>query len=311
MKNTRILTSLAVLALASCGGDGDDGLSIDPGPRESACQAESLVGTFEVILDDGFTSVQGKVENHPTPLRFAETLESDGNCALMGPPELFCDPACASGTVCGPNGQCVDEPLGISVGTVRIAGLSDAVEMSASSPVFFYNHRGPLAHPGFAESDDIVLTADGKGDVDAFALGGRGIAALQSELESVELAESQAVALTWQAPADADAGTIHIELNIAQHGGTPGWIECEVADTGSFTIPTALTDSLISRGFSGFPALTIERRSVDSEETLAGCVQFLLQSQLSLAVVIPGLTSCSDTSDCEGEETCQPDLTCG
>tara|TARA_R110002096_G_scaffold77896_10_gene183458 strand:+ start:24050 stop:24985 length:936 start_codon:yes stop_codon:yes gene_type:complete len=311
MKNTGLAPALALLVLASCGGDDDDGLSITPGPRESACRAETLVGTFQVILDDGFTSVQGKVESHPTPLRFAETLESDGDCALMGPPELFCDPACASGTVCGLNGQCGDEPLGISVGTVRIEGLSDPVEMTASSPVFFYSHRGTLAHPGFEESDDIVLTAAGEGDVDAFALGGRGVAALQSDLQSVELAESQAVALTWQAPADADAGTIYIELNIAQHGGTPGWIECEVADTGSFTIPIALTDALISRGFSGFPALTIERRSTDSEEISAGCVQLLLQSPLSLAVMIPGLTSCSDTSDCEGEETCQPDLTCG
>ena len=302
--------TLACLALFACGSD-DDGLSIDPGPRTGACESERLVGSFEVTLDDGFTSVQGKVENHPTPLRIAETIETDGACALMGPPELFCDPACDSGLVCGLGGLCVPEPLGISVGTVTVAGLQDPVEMTASAPVFFYSHRGSLANPGFAESDEVVLTATGDAEIEAFALGGRGIAALATELETVELAEGQAVALTWTPPGDAEAGSIRLELNIAQHGGTPGWIECEVPDTGSFTIPLALTDALVGRGFSGFPSLTMERASEDSEELSVGCVQFLLRSQIALGVTIPGLTSCSDDMDCTDGETCQADLTCG
>jgi len=100
-------------------------------------------------------------------------------------------------------------------------------------------------------------------------------------------------------------------LNIAQHGGTPGWIECDVPDNGQLELPQALTNQLLGFGFSGFPTLSVTRRTADSTTTSYGCVQFVVESTAVFDVDIPGLTSCSDNEDCTSPELCQPDLTCG
>ncbi len=300
-----------VLSTLALGCGGNDSLDIAPGPRSGACELSNLLGTFEVSLDDEFTSVQGKVDDSPSPLRISQTIETSGDCRLMAPPDIFCAAECGLEEICGAGGECVPEPLGMSVGTVTIAGLSAPVEMTASAPVFFYSHRGDLPHPGVLESEEVVLNASGDGAIEAFALAGVGIAPLTSDLELVELAEGTPVNVTWDAPGDSEAASVHIELNIAQHGGTPGWIECDVADTGSASIPSELSDALVQRGFSGFPSLTVERHSLDSEDFANGCIEFAIRSRHTVEVTLPGLTSCSDSGDCAQGESCQPDLTCG
>jgi hypothetical protein len=102
-----------------------------------------------------------------------------------------------------------------------------------------------------------------------------------------------------------------VELNIARHGGTPGWIECLVEDTGEVQIPSELINALLARGFSGYPALIITRHQVDSTATEAGCVELRVESSAALDVAIPGLISCSDNGDCPEPLTCQGDLRCG
>ncbi len=300
--------TLAV-ALTACGGSEADELV--PGPSEGACAPSELLGRFEVALDDGFTSVQGKVDDLPSPLRAAQVVLSEGNCHVMAPPDIFCPDGCGAGEVCGNAGQCVAEPVGMSVGTVTIAGLRADISMEASAPVFFYSHRGELPHPAAAEGDSVVLRASGGDLVPAFALAGTGIAELESAMETLELAEGSAAEISWIPGADANTAEMLIELNIAQHGGTPGWITCAVPDTGSATIPEALVTSLVQRGFSGFPSLSLQRRSVDSELFATGCIEFALQSQRTFEVSLPGLTSCSSTEDCPEGQSCQPDLTCG
>jgi hypothetical protein len=284
---------------------------LDPGPREGICEPAARVGSFEIALKDGFTNVQGKVENAVSPALIPEHVSSEGVCHFLRPASLFCDPACTAGTTCDASGACVLSPEGISVGEVTIEGLKSEVTMSASAPVFFYNFLGDLPHPGFDEGASITLRGAGEDPVAAFALGSVGITALEVSATSVSLQEDQAVQLSWQEPANAEDSSIFIELNIAQHGGTPGRIECEVPDTGSFEIPVALSNALLAQGYSGFPSLTLSRTSADSTQTALGCLDLRVQSDVTLEVEIDGLTSCSGNEDCISPETCQPDLTCG
>ncbi|HUH01259.1 MAG TPA: hypothetical protein VML75_04640 [Kofleriaceae bacterium] len=298
------------LALGGCSDSGGNGPTGD-GVQDGPCAATALVGAFETALQDGFTSVQGRVESAVTPMRVPELVAEDGGCRMYRPPTLFCDPACGSGATCDATGACVATPSAVSVGIVTVSGLKAPVQMTPTAPVFFYTNTGTLEHPGFEEGAALTLVAAGDGELDPFTLDARGVARLSTPAASVALVQDQSVGLQWTAPGEPDLSTIHIDLDIAQHGGTPGWIQCEVPDTGSFSIPVALSNQLLAQGASGFPSLTLTRRSVDSTDTIHGCVQWSAQSSVTLDVEIEGLTSCSDNDDCTAPETCQPDLTCG
>ena len=304
---------LVALAGAACGNSADDSDQADASPPASgvACPAAAHVGSFAVIVNDEYTAVQGTVRNGVTPFLVAEVVSSDGLCQLLEPPSLFCDPACAPGTTCDSTGACIATPVAISVGAVTISGLNDPVEMDPGPPVYYYINSGTLTHPAFAEGDAIELAASGAGEVAPFALAGRGIAELVMPDTAVSIATDAPAQLSWTAPGPQGLATIHINLNIAQHGGTPGWIECEVADTGQFTIPVGLTNTLLSQSYSGFPAVALTRRSADSTTIAPGCVDFFVEATVTRAIEIPGLISCSGDDDCPDPLTCQGDLTCG
>ncbi len=271
------------------------------------CPYESRVGAFKVALEAGFTSVQGQVADGVVPLRVPDVTASDGPCRLLQPPVFSCEPACEVGSTCGADG-CVPNPGNVSVGVVTVSGLTAAVEMEARAPVFFYTHRGELPHPAFSEGDLIELRAAGDA-VEAFALGGSGVALLEVAGDAVALRRGEPTRLTWSAGENPEAA-LHIELNIANHGGTPAWIECDVPDSGLFAIPASLGDQLLDLGFSGFPSIALTRRTADSTTTGLGCVELTVESAVVLDVAIDGLVSCSGDEDCPRGQTCQADLTC-
>ncbi len=313
MKSPRTLLLLPALALgcgtsagpaspdAGSGGGGDGPLA-----RYAPCPADTRVGGFEVRLADGFTAVQGQVADAVTPYRVPTEVRREGDCALYRPPVLFCDPACGGGTTCGLGGLCVPQPAGASVGEVELSGLAGPVSLSASAPVWFYAFRGDLPHPGMSPGADVRLTATG-----GLALKGWGIEALSLSSTTARIERGRPVALEWRAAAAPGPSRVRLELSIANHGGTPAWVECHTEDDGRIELPTALTDALLDLGFSGFPTVTVARRSVDAQDHALGCVELELISETVLDVEIPGLVSCSTTDDCPPGQTCQPDLTCG
>ncbi len=269
------------------------------------------MGAFEIALKETFTTLQGKITTAVNPVAVSTVEETSGLCQLLRPPSLFCDPACDSGETCAPSNQCVAVATGISVGDVLIDGLGTEVRMEGPEFPFFYLFVGDLPHPPFAESDEIILRTLGVASIPPFALRAVGIATLTVAATSVALEQGQPIALSWQAPGDPSASEIGIELNIAQHGGTAGRIACEVPDTGSFTLPVTLTNALLASGFSGFPSIAITRHSSDSQEVGPGCVELVVQSQVTLPVEIDGLISCSNPDDCPDGQTCRADLSCG
>lgn len=313
-------TGISLLAslLAACPGGDDAPLDAPPGDPpgqpDGPCAADVRIGGFEAALRDGFTSVQGTVADAVTPGFVPEEVASAGPCRLLRPPTLFCDPGCAPGTTCDASGMCIASPENISVGDIDVDGMTMPVSMSANPPVFFYTNLGPLDHPGFQEGVPLQLRAQGAEPIAAFSLDAVGVAPLSLADQSVLLDTDTPVVISWMPAASAEHIEIHIDLNIAQHGGTPGRIECEIAERdygGQFELPVTLSNQLLAGGYSGFPSIVVTRRSADSVDTALGCVDWHVQSASALSVDIPGLISCSGDEDCPAGQTCQGDLTCG
>jgi hypothetical protein len=281
----------------------------EPEPAAGACPADQHLGGFFISLEDGFTAVQGQVADGVLPAVVPEIAAEDGPCALLVPPTLFCDPACEAGQVCSADG-CRPAPVNIDLGVANIDGLAAPVSMEARPPVFFYTFRGDLPDPPYMTGAALRLTAGG-GDHEALDLTVRGIERLALMGGDVPLRMGEPAALAWTPPGDPSLSEIHIDLNIANHGGTPGRIECVVPDTGSFAVPSSLVDRLLANGFSGFPTAVLTRRSVNSVTGELGCIQFDARSTGVFDVQIDGLTSCSNDMDCPDGQTCQVDLTCG
>jgi len=274
-----------------------------------ACDANERVGAFVVELGDDYTSVEGRVADAVDPNQLQSTVATDGACRLLRPVTLVCDPPCESGTTCGPDGTCVAYPEFVDVGAVTIDGLRAPVTMTASPPVFYYTNPGTLPHPGYEAGAHIALEAAGS-DGPAFTLEGRGVSPLQVEDEALRLSRGEPAALAWVPAEGVTEARIHITLAIANHGGTPGRIECVADDTGTFAVPASLVDALLDLGYSGFPTVEIARQTADATTVPGGCVQLLVRSKRVLPVEIPGLVSCSAHDDCPAGQSCGPDLMC-
>jgi hypothetical protein len=302
------LTLALFLLAAACGGgdDGgdDDGIDVS-GLTYAPCTDATHVGGFDVILGDGFTSVQGQVYNAVTPNRVRDTLGTNGACTWLKAPSLVCNPACPSGMTCGAGNVCVDSPVAQDVGTVTVAGLLADVSMPPRPPVYYYNFTGTLPHPGFAAGAGMRLDAPG------LSLLGWGIDPLVVPSTTMNVQSGAAVPVTWTAPTMTGPAKVEITLNVNGHGLVGSHVDCVVEDTGSFTIPEPMVTSLLNDGLSGFPTLTVRRTTTDSADTTNGCVELDVESAVTIDVIIPGLESCDGDEDCTPPETCQADLTCG
>lgn len=277
----------------------------------AACDEAEFVGAFEIILAAAYTAVQGQVFDSVAPLNVSVVDRAEGECALLRPPSLFCQPSCEVGQTCGPDEECVPQPEPIDLGPVTVSGLTAAVEMEARAPVYFYTFRGDLPHPGFAEGDPIRLDGAGLDAIAPFSLRGAGVAPIVTAQDTVALDPGQPAEVSWDPPGVDGPAQMHVELNIANHGGTPARVVCTTADDGAFAVPATLVDRLLELGFSGFPSLTLTRRTVDRVDLAPGCVELRVTAATTLDVAIDGLVSCSTDDDCPPDQMCRLDLTCG
>jgi hypothetical protein len=295
------------------GGGGAGGVSPSTGgvpasqlPYEP-CPIETNVGEFSIELGPDFTSVEGKVLDGVTPSLIPTELASGGECRLVTLPNLLCDPACPASTeTCGTNNQCLPLPVAHDVGTVSVTGLARAVSMTANANTGNYRPGPPaLPYPGFAPGADLRVASSG-GDYAPFELRGWGIGVLEVPATPIDINEGQPATITWTAPADAGPARVSARLNINNHGSSNTWVECELPDTGTAQIPAALIDGLIAQGASGFPTITLARRTATAATIAPGCVHLLVKSELALDVTLAGLISCDDDTMCPEGQTCKP-----
>ena len=131
-----------------------------------------------------------------------------------------------------------------------------------------------------------------------------GVSPLAGVPNPIAVRAGEGVALSWQPPEDAGPARVHLELNVNHHGSTSNWIECDVEDTGSAQLPVALVDGLLERGRSGYPTLTVSRRSVSSAQIEPGCVELGVRSHRQTPLTVAGHTPCDSPDDCPEGQTC-------
>ncbi|ATB27872.1 hypothetical protein [Melittangium boletus] len=319
-----VVLASSLLALTRCGTGStsptpDTGTGGDP-PAEDVdtsdltykpCDASVRLGQFTVENLDGYTAVQGRVLNGVVPSTVRNVEAQEGQCRLLRGRALFCNPACGSSQTCGENGVCIPYPTSQNVGTVNVAGLKVPLSMTPNSARFYSSSSTSMPFPGFDTGASIQLSASGA-DLPAFTLLGQGVDALTVAASDIVIEKGKPVPLSWTPSTSASPARISILLDLAHHGGIAASVECDgIEDTGSFSLPAGLVSKLIDVGVAGFPKITLSRRTADSAELTSGCVDLLVQSQVSREVVIPGLVSCSTDEDCPTGQTCQADLTCG
>lgn len=289
-------------------GGGGGGVAASELPYEP-CPPASNLGGFAIELGNGFTSVDGQVFDGVNPGFVPSELASEGDCRLVAYPNRMCNPMCEPSTqACGENDQCVPLPVARSVGTVSVTGLARAVEMTANANTGSYRPPAPaLPHPGFAPGADLRLSASG-GDYAPFELRGWGIEPFQFTGETVDVSGGTPANLSWAPPTEAGPARVHAALNINNHGSSNTAIECDFPDTGAATIPASLIDALIARGASGFPTLSITRRTATSTNIEPGCVQLVVTTDIMNAVDVnlAGLISCDEDNPCPEGQTCKP-----
>lgn len=308
---------LAVIAtaLAGCGSsdstpDGGGGTGGSGGAAGyKPCALPSRVGSFTIELGNGFTQADGTFTDGVVPQSIPDEVSKTGECRFLRPRRLFCDPECASGQNCNTDKKCIPHPADKNVGALTITGLKTSPITVMPNSSNYYNAPGTLPHPGFDDSSMVVLQAAG-GVYQPFTLRASGFPAIAVTSTNIVVDRNKPVMVAWTAPAKAGTARVLLELRLDNHGATRANVLCDVADSGTYTIPAAVVNQLLDTGLSGFPTLTVKRISADSTMITPGCVELTLESGIDLDISVVGLTSCNDTKPCPAGQMCQRDLRC-
>jgi len=305
------------LLAAGCGGDpaaaeaapsADDGspLSYEP------CPTGRRVGSFNIALTDQYTSVGGKVFDAVAPRDVPVEVSSERDCTLFTTPVMQCNPGCDPSTqVCGADNQCLPQPEARDLGKVTVRGLLVPLQLEPNMVTKAYTNpaSAQLPQPGFEPGARLRLSSSG-GDYPPVELRGWGVSLLQGVSNPISVQAGRDVPVSWQPPDDPGPARVHLNLNINHHGSSTNWIECDVPDTGSASVPAGLVDQLLARGQSGFPTLTVTRRSASSAQIEPGCVELLVSSESVSDVELDNFQSCSRADECSPGQACGPEFFC-
>jgi hypothetical protein len=283
------------------------------------CKDSDRVGDFELTLADNVIDVEPSTSLPPSqvfdwvePARQSLLVREVGGCRIMQPPKPTppCDPECPGARpICTPTG-CRANPVAVDVGAVSIEGLK-APGTASKSDVHTYT-LSSLPHPGFDEGASIVLRAAGAGGYGPFTARGWGVASLEVPAEKLRVERGKPATLTWTPPAKMGPTRMLLNFSLNRHGAVDTWLECEVPDTGSFTIETAVVDALFGFGISGFPSVDMKRQSSDTATLRTGCFEFNVVSPAYREIEVPGLISCSGEEPEPGQPPpCPPGQRCG
>ncbi len=284
--------------------------SEDEPPSGLTCADAERLGSFRVYLAGDRTIAAGAISDAVPPVVLTEVLQSDAGCELIAPRNLFCSESCGSGRMCAGDDVCVDSPKKVSAGVITVDGLLSEVEVKPNGITFDYSSTVLEPYPAFEPGAAVALDAPGE-DTAPFSLQAWGVPPMVTELEAVDVASGSAVELTWGTDnADLEQSEVYISLTVNAHGATTGWIECVTEDDGQFEIPAALMTQLIEMGLSGFPRMTLTRRSTDTADVSGACVELTVSSEVTLDLAVDGLISCNTDEDCPDGSTCSAELAC-
>jgi hypothetical protein len=305
------------LLAAGCGGDPAEAAP-DPDAADGSalsyqpCPTGQRVGSFVIDLTDEYTSVGGKVFDAIAPRDVPVEVSSAGGCSLFTTPVMQCNPGCDPSTqVCGADNQCLPQPEARDLGRITVRGLLVPLQLEPNGVTKAYTNpaSAQLPQPGFEPGARLRLSSSG-GDYPPIELRGWGVSLLQGVSNPVAVQPRRDVPVSWQPPEDPGPARVHLNLNINHHGSSTNWVECDVPDSGSASVPAGLVDELLARGQSGFPTLTVTRRSASSTQIEPGCVELLVRSESVSDVELDNFRSCSRADECRPGESCGPEFFC-
>lgn len=219
---------VVVVAVAACGGEDGGartGSSIDLSDR----------------ADSGHIIAWFVDRDLPGEFRFAP----DNGCEVYQPPFApGCDPACGDGESCAPDGTCAASPQVVAVGTLTVRGTSAGVAELAQGPLGSYElHAQSSLLDGPTRVD---IAASGSDEFPAFEIGleappGHLTPDGSSQPGWPALRSGEDLALTW-GPGDPDS---RVRLSLIDDSGA-AWLYCDVADTGSLTVPGSLIGEFLA-----------------------------------------------------------------
>jgi hypothetical protein len=340
----RIIALALASALAGCSSAHSDANTKGPFSGGFSVELRSFLdgpitsnGPQEV---PSYLYVSGQIYDGPYPGSFLETAlpapsDATPGCAVysVAPPRCSniggCgaksqDSECAAAAdssnpcVCVDTDVCQRFPNKVSAGDVTVTGVADSkgntsLHLKNLANSYQIPDGTTLGYPGFAEGDRIDITATG-GDTPHFELSAKGVAPLSFTREAYELnkdptsdspTQYQAFEIEWDAPTAEIDTEVHLEFDISHHGGTVGYLACEVQDTGSLTVSSGLISQLIELGgIGGFPELSVERTTTSSVEVGESELELEVTSAKEFILKIDGYASCLSDSDCGDGQAC-------
>lgn len=275
----------------------------EAGGSGNVTPASTVVGSFDVMLNPAiattgpFTTISGKVFAGVNPSDIAEVERvKDANCAVYEFSVQSCtDPTCTVEQACVAMDTCVDKPGLVSIGDVTVSGVG-GTDLKLKAINKNYQYPLDITYPGFAEGDTITLTATGD-FYPAQTISAKGVAPLQLSGDTYRLSKNTALELAWTPGGDVGA-KVTVVLNISKHGGSPGYLKCEVSDTGSLTIPADQITALMNLGVAGFPELMLTRSTQGESKVDTGSIRLNVASRVQPTLEVDGYCSCFDSGDC-------------
>jgi hypothetical protein len=266
------------------------------------CPAAERWGGFLVEVQADYSIVDGKVADGVVPASIPEDAGRIGPCALLRRRSLFCDPPCVFGDTCGEGGACIPFPLQQDLGTVTITGLEKAISLTAIQPGNAYFDTD-LPHPISRAGCAVALTSTAS-PIGPLALSGATSPILAPVDAQWTFARDSALAVLWDSPPAPTRGEILLTVTVDQHGSSPLSLRCLFPDTGQGEVPREAVNALIDAGVSGYPNGRLVRRTVDRQQSEAGCVDLTVSSAREVTVRVAGSIPCRQDADCPEGQSC-------
>ncbi|MEE9383411.1 MAG: hypothetical protein V3V08_08350 [Nannocystaceae bacterium] len=298
----------------SAGDPPEDGLAAsDQHGEPGACRHDVRLGGVLVDVHPEFPSVSGSIADGVVPASVFFLVEGSelGECRLEKRILPFCEETCTFDQLCNFDEVCVDYPENHSVGTLTLEGLSVPVRIDplgepGAIRYSFVDLQTPVVVPG----DEVVVRASGDdSDFDGFTLRGRGVDSLAASIDKIVLRRDADCEVSW----DAGVGDAHITIviNIDQHGASPIRLFCDTVDKGSLMVPKSLIGQLMDAGTTGFPSMTMTRRTVEwreIEDVEDGCIEFEVSSSVNGSLLVDGHIPCNNDADCPDDMICDESI---
>jgi hypothetical protein len=287
----RCCALVALVALAACGGGGDqdDGPVPDGSSPSTTAYVANRAGTLLLTEGMGGFINFGAFFYDRTELPLATRVASEGDCEVWThpTPPAQCTPPCVN-SFCLADDHCEPFPNPVDHGEIVIAGLDEPLRFTPFGSGYVSDPPSP---PEQLFSDGAAITASAAGaDGPGFTLEVTGVADLEADLDledgfRLTIEDGVDEVIGWTA---ADSGRIQLALLVGHHGSPfEALLVCETEDDGELVVPGRLITEFPHAQPTGLEQHSswLARFSRDVLETDAGPIELFLSHRVMIPVL--------------------------